>query len=324
MGAIVSNSTADLVGKFFQCKQKSQTTSNRKTCSNSSEDSQRNERHRRAESNDIVSIISNKTREFDSTSLRGPLLITALALFGPGSFIEERMTRPVAFLYPNVTWEERPEGNKPTPNPEVCVGRVPFANLLRSGMVVSYARCLTRNVHTHDHLQKEILDYAMMFEDPSGGGEQITNAFTSAAFLANEAMFSSAYMGGSWSVSSDYGTDTEVPVMSLSGIIGISVLICLFLTMLLGLAWYASSRVRWTEQLDSFAMLRIGASIPDKLQFRTVNVEDEEKIGTLDKLPGWIGDVTEGEGEVGRLALGGRGRLDGSREFEAYDVDFGR
>lgn len=225
------------------------------------------------------------------------------------------MTRPAAFLYPNITWEYTSEGYKGTPNPKVCVGRVPFASLLRSD-----ARCLTRNVHTHDDLQRQIYDYVMMFEeeDRLDSGEQITNAFTSAAFLANEVMFSSE---GSWRVSSDYGTDTEVPVISLPSIIAISALICVFLTMLLSLAWYASSRVRWTEQLDSFAMLRIGASIPDKLQFRTIDVEDEEKIGTLDKLPGWIGDVTEGEGEIGRLALGGRGRLDGRRKFEAYDVD---
>lgn len=70
-------------------------------------------------------------------------------------------------------------------------------------------------------------------------------------------------------------------------------------------------------------MLRIGASILDKLRFRTVSVDDEDIIGTLDELPGWTGVVTEGEGEVGRLALGGRGRLDGRMKFKVYGIDDG-
>jgi len=276
-------------------------------------------RHRREENNDTFNV-SNLARSFDSRPNRGPLLTTALALFGPGSFIEDRMTRPAAHLYPNITFEQSREIS----GYYTCVDKAPFVGLLTSqpsnprGVSV-LDRCLTRNVHTHDHLQQQMATYAMKFYwnlDGHLDGKHITNAFTSAAFLANEAWLTSQ-LRGSWRVNYDYGADTVVPVISLTGIIVVSNLIGFFLVALLTLALYSASRARWTDQLDAFAILRIGTSISDDIQFCAA--DNVRKIKALDRLPGWIGDATEEE-DLGQLGLGASGRLNSKRRFAAYDI----
>jgi len=279
----------------------------------------KHKRQHRLDAND-TSNTTDATLELTTQQNRGPLLTTTLALFGYGSFIAERMERPEAYLYPNMTREEY----KAQPNPSACVGKAPFVGLLHtdidSSQTGSYLEgCLKNDVYTHDYLQRQVASYVKLFYYNVYGrwdGERITNAFTSAAFIANEAWLNSPE--GGWTVSSDNGADTTVPVISPTGIILISVLMGTFLSALLALAIYSALLPRWTDQLDAFAMLRIGASISGDIQFRAT--EQTRKIEALDRLPGWIGDATDGEGERGQLALGARGRLNWKRKFLAYDL----
>lgn len=273
--------------------------------------------HSRRDVTGDVSDISNATRAFELVPNRGPLLTTALALFGSGSFIAERMTRPEAYLYPNVTWEE----SKAMPDYGVCVGKIPFIDLLLSGSKFDSNElgCLKNTVHNHDDLQHQLTTYVQSFyySDWDGfNGERIVNAFTAAAYVAHEVWLTSS-AETDWTVDYDYGADTIVPTISLAGIITISVLMGVFLTMLLALAIYGAVRPRWADQLDAFAMLRIGASIHEEIKFR--QTQEVRKIKVLDRLPGWIGDATEGEGERGRLALGAMGRLNWKCKFVLYD-----
>ena len=229
------------------------------------------------------------------------------------------MTRPAAYLYPNVTWEE----SKEMPDYGVCVGKIPFVDLLLSGSKFDSGElgCLKNTVHTHDNLQQQLTEFlqSLYYNSWDGfNGERIVNAFTAAAYVAHEVWLKSA-TGTDWSVSYDYGADTIVPAISLAGIITISVLMGIFLTMLLALAIYGGVRPRWADQLDAFAMLRIGASIHEELKLR--QTQEVRKIKALYRLPGWIGDATEGEGERGRLALGASGRLNWKRKFVLYDDD---
>jgi hypothetical protein len=60
----------------------------------------------------------------------------------------------------------------------------------------------------------------------------------------------------------------------------ISVLLVVFLASLLGLAIYSAVSPRWVDQLDAFAMLRIGASIADKIQFRATS--DAQRVSALE------------------------------------------
>jgi hypothetical protein len=137
--------------------------------------------------------------------------------------------------------------------------------------------------------------------------------------LANEAWLSSTAFMKTWSVTYDHGADTLVPVISRTGILVISILLGVFLASPLGLAIYSAVLPRWTDQLDAFAMLRIGASISDKIQFRTI--PNAQRVRVLDELPGWIGDAASGEDAQGELALGGPRRLHSKRKFAAYVVE---
>jgi hypothetical protein len=74
------------------------------------------------------------------------------------------------------------------------------------------------------------------------------------------------------------------PVISWTGIWLISALLGAFLASLLGLAIYSAVGSRWTDQLDAFAMLRISASISDKVHSRAT--PGAGRVSVLDELPG--------------------------------------
>lgn len=113
----------------------------------------------------------------------------------------------------------------------------------------------------------------------------------------------------------DLGLDSERPAISRQGIIILSVLLGLYLSALFGTTIYATSVPRWTEKLDAFAMMRLGASIPNKVPLRIVDSADQEPA--LDETPGWVGDA-KGDKEFGCIGLGGASRLGGARQFESY------
>jgi hypothetical protein len=249
-----------------------------------------------------------------------PLLTMALALFGSGSFIAERMARPEAFLAPNLTYEEW----QGVPNYDACVEQVPFMSLLHSydggiqlGNVLE--PCVKNSADRYDDIQRQVTSFVRSLywnNEDHYDGKRITNAFTAAAFLANEIWLLSRPLMQSWSVRYDAGADTVVPVISNQGIIMISTLLGIYLASIFALALYSAIPSRWTDQLGAFAMLRIGASLSDDIQFRPAT--ETQNIRALDELPGWVGDATDGEGELGQLALGASGPLKSSRKFAAY------
>jgi MYXO-CTERM domain-containing protein len=163
-------------------------------------------------------------------------------------------------------------------------------------------------------------------------GQVIENAFTAAAFLANEAWFLNDYYGDlRLTVSYDFGADTNVPEMSRAGMIIISILLGLDLVCLFGLALYSVAWMpRWTERLDAFAMMRIGAAVA--CDSPLLVADDMDRIVSLDETPGWIGEVTDSNLEreseddeslkdaaVWTLGLGALGPIRRRRKYRAYD-----
>lgn len=150
----------------------------------------------------------------------------------------------------------------------------------------------------------------------------LANAFTAGAFLANQAWLENN-LGEenqrTLTVSYDLGEDTVVPSISLAGLIVISVLLAVYLVALCAVAVYASRYPRWTSHLDSFAMMRIGAAVGDRVPLLVG--EHVDKIAVLDEIPGWVGDETGADEEVGRLGLGAKRRLDGIRPYVCYTGD---
>ena len=89
----------------------------------------------------------------------------------------------------------------------------------------------------------------------------------------------------------------SIPAISRSCKIVISALWAVYLACIFSLAVYSAIMPRWTYQLDSFAMMRIGATAHEEIRF---DIGFETKaIDALDELPGSIGDATGGEGDVG-------------------------
>ncbi|CAG8403128.1 unnamed protein product [Penicillium salamii] len=72
----------------------------------------------------------------------------------------------------------------------------------------------------------------------------------------------------------------------------------------------------WLQTLDSFAMLRIGASISEKVPLLATQHVDRIKV--LDETPGWIGNSSEGK--VGKLSLGGELSLRKTKRYISYDT----
>ena len=164
-----------------------------------------------------------------------------------------------------------------------------------------------------------MMDWIRNFIDDDIDG--LTTAFSAAAFLANQAWMMNNVEPDfrSLSISFDYGADTQVPTISRAGMILISVLLGIDLIALLAMGTYASLSVRWTNQLDSFAMMRLGASMADKVPLLIGLHKDKIKI--LDELPGSIGDASEDNEKIGRLGLGGSTGLSKRRRYECYEED---
>lgn len=161
----------------------------------------------------------------------------------------------------------------------------------------------------------DVANWLMNFRVDLGA---IENAFTVAAYLANHVWMNT--QGGLFSpsltVSYDLGKDAQRPSISTAGVIILSTLIGVFLALLWATTIYAIFLPRWTEKLDAFALMRLGASIPEKVPFRMAGNHDE--IPILDTTPGWVGDRT-GDDIYGHVALGGPTKLFANRYYDSYD-----
>jgi hypothetical protein len=253
---------------------------------------------------------------------KGPLLIIAIALFGEGSFIPTRMAHPEA--YAGLT-RDKTNSTSVTgwaSNAGSCTDLAPLGFLLADNVgqgVVgnSIATCMT-NTDGGPGGSRVDIEIANWIDNFRYLPERLRNAYTAAAFLANQAWMQE--MDGmnpkSLYITYDLGGDTSVPVISHKGVILISVLLLLYLLSLLSMATYATVFPRWTSQLDSFAMMRIGAAVPDK--FPLLIAPRVSSIKALDETPGWLGDEVDDTEDIGRLGLGASGKLRGGRMYASY------
>lgn len=263
----------------------------------------------------------------DSTALenvvnKGPLLTIALALFGEGSFIATRSAHQSAYVGVNATRDANDTVHPA--NAGDCIDLAPLSLLFVSteGYPVvtdGLISCIrnTDGLPDGSGVIDEVVEWLINFT--YNDTYVLTNVFNSAAFLANQAWLQNQVFRKTLSVSYDLGADSEVPQISRAGVILISILLGLDLSMLLALAIYASIFPRWTAQLDSFAMLRLGASIGDRLPLlvgRRTN-----KIKVLDEIEGWVGDEEGSEAEIGKLGLGAGRRIERNRRYASYKSD---
>lgn len=249
-----------------------------------------------------------------------------MALFGEGSFIQSRIANPEAYAATVVrdTNNTNIDDHFGWPiNAQTCIDMAPLSHLLAEGSYVSthidgdYCILNDAGGPNSTYLDTEIVSWISNFNYEN---TVVTNAFQSAAFLANHAwMLNDLYSGRSLSVSFDMGVDTQAPAISRAGLILISVLLGLYLVILLLLAVYATWSPRWTAQLDSFAMMRIGGVIADKVPLLVGRGIDQIKV--LDEIPGWIGDQAGDNERMGVLGLGAQDKLKGGKRYMSYPGD---
>ncbi|KAJ5163913.1 uncharacterized protein N7500_005743 [Penicillium coprophilum] len=247
-----------------------------------------------------------------STQNKGPLLAAAMAAFGPGSFVDTFEATSAAIEKDGMVTDEV------TSNMRFCIANVPLVNLLGDSSLGCISAGNSGN-GTWYPAGSKIAQWIRRFQQQT---DSISNAFTAAAFLANQEYFFS--QSGRWYIMQDLGTDMDLPSISTAGIIVVSILMGLYLVPLLALSLYAGYYPRWTEKLDSFVMLRFGAFAGDKV-FPLLVGRNTEKCPELDEMPGVVRDVsTSSPGEavqIGRLGFGEGKILQGGRRYESFKGD---
>ncbi|GFF51378.1 lipase 5 [Aspergillus udagawae] len=248
--------------------------------------------------NDTAWTTVDATLNMINVNNKGPLLYIAMALFGEGSFADVRHTVLAAYANSGISYGG-------------CIDTIPFIPLLddpHSSFKSSPGNpCLTGSgltgnatrdrVYNDDRMHAIVAGYFFLFSgDPTYGptSERVQNAFASAAFLANDMFMTNNYHEQSIDVSYDMGADVQIPHISRAGIIFVS-----------------------TGTLDSFAMLRIGASISERVPL--LAAQDVGRIKILDETPEWMGNASDGE--IGELCLGGQRPLEKTRRYRCYDTD---
>lgn len=170
---------------------------------------------------------------------KGPLFTIAVALFGPGSFIDTWLDTEADN---DAAWVEGSvaEGG------DSCASIAPMNLLLPIGEY--YYSLQSVYAKSKPSLLDSCID-ASGFPAVSVLSLWVTNfayldtssfsyAFTYAAFLANQVVFDSTFQD--WEINYDMGKDMEIPVISLAGIIVVSILMALYLAPLLVIAFYVA------------------------------------------------------------------------------------
>ena len=261
--------------------------------------------------------IANSTTQLSLESIanKGPLLTVAMALFGEGSFIANRASRPECYLaskFDNNTAQKAEYGFTSVVTWH-CSETVPMARLVSdprdpAGLIPDHGLtpCVLDNAENIASIVQQVALYVNLFQVDV---TFLSNAFNAAAFLANEAWLTTLQNGQlcEGTVQYDLGAPSRKPSISITGIAVISTLLTLYLGCLFAIALYSYSSPRWTSQLDSLAMMRIGAAMADEISLEVNG--DDSKLTTLDRTPGFIGDVTKGPGDIREIGLGFYGRL---------------
>ncbi|KAK2761229.1 hypothetical protein FQN54_001751 [Arachnomyces sp. PD_36] len=224
---------------------------------------------------------------------KGPLAEIAVALFGNGSFFALRENPDYTKVFP---------GN--SGDPERCFEFPPLHNLA----------AVFQTCNTDSSAFSQVSDWLRSFLDPETMGIRLRNA----AVLANDLHLTHKSVTKSLPVSADVGLAYQKPTMSLASMIIISVLLGVYILSLFLLASYAAFQPSWTEKLDAFAMMRVGAALSDRGDLFAVN----DRLGkneVIDKLPGYVGDM-QPEDEVGRLGVGAMTPLTRKRKYYASNI----
>ena len=274
---------------------------------------------------DVVDEVINQTwtdhRDATKTNVNyGPLLTTALALFGPSSFLENHATQPGRFRAAHFL---RPDAITDDDNPlwGRCMEVAPLQGLLavdaqgdsNAGSISCVVDGLDQDYIITEYL-RPFRDFDARVRDAPGPA--IAGALTTAGYLAVQALFATVPPDyRNLALYYDAGADHVIPTISPADATILSLLIAVDLAALLAAALYAARHLRWTEKLDAWAMMRVGASVAEAVPLKVS--WDNRTVALLDELPGRMGGGCEEGRRVARLGLG-EAALRAGRAYESY------
>ncbi|KAJ5689536.1 hypothetical protein N7462_003928 [Penicillium macrosclerotiorum] len=284
-------------------------------------------RLRRRSTSNITEHIS-QTLPWDPlvTENKGPLLTTALAIFGPGSFLDTFFS-DFSVVGTNMKAADSSE------NPlyrrigdTYCIEVAPLMNM-GSSTISSYISADTCVMASADY---DTYPASYMAHQAASSwikrlfGDKLilANTVTAAAFLSNKHFVEA--LNPSYETYQDLGSKILVPHSTLAGVIVVTIFLGPYILMLLALTVYGFRYPRWTSRLDSFAMLRIGAVYGEGFFPMLVSLETRN-AKELDQVPGVIRDVGNIADDaiipIGRIGLGEGKPLRHGRRYECYEGD---
>ncbi|KAJ5681713.1 uncharacterized protein N7477_001653 [Penicillium maclennaniae] len=264
-------------------------------------------------------MVQSSKYSWQTSTYDRPLLMTTLATFGPGSFID---TFPAA--YAAIEAESKATGAINRNFSGVCIANPPLSNLI---LDTSEGRlddeCISFSIWTEDAWNPAGSLISTWLQWFTNGANRFPSVFTAAAYLCNAQLLN--VLPGSWDVYQDLGKDMEIPSISMGGIVLVSILMGFYLIPLLFLSLYAGFSVRWTSRLDSFVMLRIGAAAGDKV-FPMLVGRKTDYVTQLDEVSGVVRDVSVAGAEdevvpIGKLGFGEGKRLKKGRRYKCFEGD---
>ncbi|KAJ5987864.1 hypothetical protein N7481_003074 [Penicillium waksmanii] len=264
------------------------------------------------------------------TSNKGPLLSTALAIFGPGSFLSTFFAEYITLTSAMFNAELSGDAIRTSSDRSVCIEIAPLTNML-STAYSDYAAsdsCVTLYLTTSStgtrssYISASYDIMAKWLKDMFSDKEILTNTLNAAAFLASERQFE--LFQSYYTIYQDLGSEMMVPDSTLAGVAVASFFLGLYILILFALSLYGSLYPRWTLRLDSFAMFRLGAAFGQENSTVLVTRANQD-VKFLDEIPGVVRDVGNIADDaiipIGRLGLGEGKPLRAGRRYECYQGD---
>ena len=234
------------------------------------------------------------------TSSPSPLNVSIAAIFGDGTFF-------------NTLSAAKDTNNNYN---ELCLelGQ-PFTRLTASapnnglwGFNSSFIGCQS-SLYRPGKLAEIMYDWLINFRDL----DSITTALSLIISLSDMAMMNqdlTEFIGND--IYNPPGYSIMKPSMSKAAMILLSILILIQLLGLCFLAYYAHSGPTWTDSLDSFALMRLGAAMADDLPL--ISAIEAGELTMLDETRGWVGDSGV-PGEFRTLTVGGPKEVKGEEPY---------
>ncbi|KZL80755.1 hypothetical protein CI238_09188, partial [Colletotrichum incanum] len=252
------------------------------------------------------------------TSLQGPLRSTAEALFGDGSYPQAvfdflRQTFPDQQLPDNVASDSTVRDA----TRKACALEAPFSawqlpynsenDEYDSWFASAYQGCALKEIPKTLFRIAQGLQYEKVAKSTLGVGMYLSNAAVLQDAASNDA---------ARTIYNLTGTDFVAPRYTRGATVVISLLISAQAIALILLVCYIYSLPTWTDTLDAFAMMRLGAHLRDSVQMPLLGRVNREELAVLGETDGLLGivpgvvDDSEDDLELAALASSSATRRD--------------